>query len=184
LTEFVCADISALSLPKESVEVVWAIESACYLGHSQAFLARAYEALRPGGRLIVADGFVRRSPTSPEETRWLQSFEEGLALPRLGRFDDFHARIVAAGFTGVAAWDQTPAVRPSSLRMYRMCLAGYALSVLTERFGLTPSLLTRNNLAGIVQYHLIRAGILSYMVVCGQKPSLHSNGQAWNPICE
>ena len=170
LTDFVTGDIFEVSLPNEGFDVVWAIESACYLGHSNALLAHAFNLLRPGGRLIIADGFLRRSPVSISEARWLAEFEDGLVLPPLTLVEDVHARLTSNGFAGVTMWDQTVAVLPSSLRMYRMCLAGYALSTLTERCGLTPSLLTRNNRAGIVQYPLIRSGVTSYAVFRAQKP--------------
>src|SRR6202044_1253630 len=48
------------ALPSGSFDAAYAIESSCY-GHGEdksAFLKEAHRLLRPGGRIVVADGFM------------------------------------------------------------------------------------------------------------------------------
>ncbi len=151
-------------------DVVWAIESACYLAHSAEFVREAYRLLRPGGRLVVADGFSLRPPATFEESRWLETFTEGLVLPGLTPVGVFAERLERSGFTDVRCWDKTTAIRPSAKRMYRRCRAGYLIARLGEQLRLTPPLLTKNNLAGVAQLRLIDRGIAGYAVFCATKP--------------
>ena len=59
------ADYCATDFANESFDVVWALESVCYAEDKQAFLSEAYRLLRPGGRLVIADGFLTREDLGP-----------------------------------------------------------------------------------------------------------------------
>jgi hypothetical protein len=43
------------------------------------------------------------------------------------------------------------------------------LSIISEKLKLTPSLLTKNNLAGITQYRIIKNGIMGHRVFYAEK---------------
>ena len=58
LVSFQREDFSNTRLPAESFDVVWALESMCYAEDKRSFLAESWRVLRPGGRLVVADGFL------------------------------------------------------------------------------------------------------------------------------
>ena len=166
---FELRDYERSGYPEESFDVVWAIESACYAVDKPRLVRELYRLLRPRGRLVVADGFLRRQPLAGE-TEDFRTFLRGLVLPNLAEGGAFEAALREAGFCEVRRWDKTLSATPSSLRMHRRCSAGYPLSRLGELAGVIPSLLTRNIRAGVVQLGLVRSGLIAYEVFCAVKP--------------
>ena len=172
LTEFHLKDYTQTGLADASFDLVWAIESVCHAPSKPAFLREAWRLLRPGGRLVVADGFLDRNPRTAPETRRLRNFLRGLALQDLATPEGFARDCRISGFASVQQWDYTRAIMRSARRMYRMSLWGSPLAELTTRLGLTQPILAWNNRAGIDQYHLVKAGLVSYRVFLAQKSVL------------
>jgi MPBQ/MSBQ methyltransferase len=56
-------DYHYTSIPSQSVDGVYAIESACYSPSSMhgIFFQEIYRMLRPGGKLVIGDGFLKNS---------------------------------------------------------------------------------------------------------------------------
>lgn len=168
--QFEQGNVLTNKLPSGSFDVVWALESACYLAHSHALYREAYRLLRPGGRIVLGDGFLLRPPASGAEQALLDDFSHGLLLPGLTEITVPPPRLAACGFTNIRSWNQTDAIRPSARRLARLCRAGYALSLIGERLRLTDAMLTHNNRAGIAQYELVKRGVAGYGVFVAAKP--------------
>jgi tocopherol O-methyltransferase len=82
-------DMARTAFPDSSFDVIWAIESVCYVPDKRDFLAEARRLLKPGGRLVVADGFRPRRPFSPADEQLLHSMLAGWAVPDLATPEEF-----------------------------------------------------------------------------------------------
>jgi tocopherol O-methyltransferase len=149
--------------------VVWAIESVCHANDKSDFLTEAHRVLKPGGRLVLADGFLDRPPAGPREARKLASFCRGFVLPGVTEPNGFEKALDHAGFQNIQRWDKTASILPSSRRMWRISLWGWPASAMAEWLRLTPPLLTANNRTGIDQRELFERCVLGYYVFLAHK---------------
>jgi len=167
--KFYALDYLKTKFADSTFDIVWAIESVCHADDKKDFLEEAYRLLKNGGRLIIADGFLKRNPRNDEERRIIKNFCEGLALPNLASTAEFTNLIEEVGFRKIKSWNKTRNVLPSSKRLYNLCRLGHPLAWVGEKFHLNSSVLTKNNLAGMAQYEALRNGLGAYMVFYGEK---------------
>lgn len=167
--QFFLEDYTSTRFPNASFDVVWAIESVCHATDKGRFLREAYRLLKPGGRIVISDGFVEREPASSNEKKLLENFLTGFVVENLARSEKFTIEMSVAGFRDVQSWNETPAIMPTSTSMARMSRWSLPLSSLTTWLRLTPRLLVNNNRAGIDQYTLFKTGVLAYRVFVGEK---------------
>jgi ubiquinone/menaquinone biosynthesis C-methylase UbiE len=162
-------DYTETGLPDRSVDVVWAHESACYAADKRALLAEAARVLRPGGRIVVADGFAARPPRFGEQ--WLRSrFERGLALPRLESVASFQSVMRECGFSITQAESRLADVTASCRRLFWRCLLSFPFAVLAWSLGGVSHRLLANSLAGICLHPMVLLGAVDYFLIVGVKP--------------
>jgi tocopherol O-methyltransferase len=152
-----------------SYNVVWAIESVCHAEDKKDFIKESYRLLKSGGRLIVDDGFLLRSPKNEHEQKDLDAFLEGMALSNLALESDFENSLKEVGFKNIKIYDKVNETLPSAKKIHKMSIFSYPLSIILEILKLTPPLLTKNNLAGITQYRIIKNGIMGHRVFYAEK---------------
>lgn len=152
-----------------SYSIVWAIESVCHAEDKKDFIKEAYRLLKNGGRLIIDDGFLLRNPKNEHEQKDLDAFLEGMALSNLAFEKDFKKSLEEEGFKNIKIYDMVNETLPSSKKIYKMSIFSYPLSIILEKLKLTPPLLTKNNLAGITQYRIIKNGIMGHRIFCAKK---------------
>jgi cyclopropane fatty-acyl-phospholipid synthase-like methyltransferase len=166
--EFRVEDYTRTSLPDESVDVVWAHESACYAPDRRALLEEVRRVLRPGGRIVVADGFLARPPRVGEF--WLlEAFERGLVLPPLGSVSELLGSLREFGFSIERAESRLREVTPSCRRLFWRCLVSYPLALIGWSLGRVSSLMLANSHAGIGLYLMVVLGIVEYQLVVAVK---------------
>jgi len=113
------ADYTDSGLPTASAAGAYAIESSCHaMGPDKAaFVREAARLLRPGARLVVADGFIINPdvPLSRLFSRLHDDICRSFVLPEMGRIDAFVAALRTHGFTDIGTEDISWRVAPSAL---------------------------------------------------------------------
>ncbi|MCS6940307.1 MAG: class I SAM-dependent methyltransferase [Roseiflexus sp.] len=107
--------------------IALAIEAFAHSPDPQRAFDQASAALLPGGRLIVCDDVVVRTPLNTAEERWLTAFREGWRVPGVQSLDATLAAARRAGLALRSTCDLTGALRLHRLPPF---LAGAARDLL------------------------------------------------------
>lgn len=114
---FQVMDYCNTNFPNESFDIVWGCESICYASSKEEFIKEAWRLLKPGGRLIVADGFVTQYQNNddPVIRQWLDGWQVNyLETPQ--RFADLMKQ---TGFRNIGYRDISKFTYNSCKRLYR-----------------------------------------------------------------
>jgi cyclopropane fatty-acyl-phospholipid synthase-like methyltransferase len=105
--------------PDASFDVVWGLESICHAPDKADFIREARRVLKPGGRIVVADGFAAEQPGRLSRAAmelWIESW----AVPNLATPSYFRRSLVETGFEDVAFEDITANVLWSSREIFAL----------------------------------------------------------------
>jgi ubiquinone/menaquinone biosynthesis C-methylase UbiE len=117
--EMKVANFLDLPLPDNSLDAAFFLESLCHSEEPEKALAEALRVLKPGGRLVVVDGFLNRSRQRTSAwVKWLAHLvSENWAVPDFHAYPAFRKQVDRVGFVVESSreigWNITPSVAHS-----------------------------------------------------------------------
>ena len=167
--EFEVMNYCATAFPGESFDVVWGCESICYADDKEQFIKEAYRLLKPGGRLIVADGFVTKFENNDHPT--IRNWIDGWQVNYLESPDRFEQFMNETGFKNISYKDISKYTAHSSQRLYKFYfLANLYLAWKTITFSNRSIEMQRKNIAACKhQYYGMKKGLWQYGLIVGTK---------------
>jgi cyclopropane fatty-acyl-phospholipid synthase-like methyltransferase len=164
---YITGDYHLQQIPEESVTGAYAMESACHAYSKKALVRQFYTALKPGGKLVIADCYAKKDI---QKRTWLEkwcvkSFERDWGVPPLWNIHNYTALLEKQGFKNVKAEHISHRVLPSVMHSPWVTLKFW----LKHLFSLKPQ--SAANLKGVIAaigigIHLRRYG---YYLVSAEK---------------
>ncbi|MBU2051803.1 class I SAM-dependent methyltransferase [Patescibacteria group bacterium] len=164
LTQFQVEDFTKTKFPANFFDIVYGIESICHAFPKRAFLNEARRVLKPGGKIVIADGYCRRQPANRKENEIIEDFTRSFALHELLTYQQMSQSLRRAGFIKIRAFDKTNSVKPSVEHFFRLAWWARPIS------WLLPAL-ERNRRAIICEKDSIKLNLTAYFIHSAEKPA-------------
>lgn len=167
---FSLLDYTATGLPAETFDRILALESVCYAPDTRDFLVEAFRLLKPGGKLVVLDGFRTGTDFSDQDERLMMSWLSGWGANHLDTVEEFCTRAREAGFDQVVFEDLQSHFRPSHYESYRVTRFLCPGAWLLNRIGLLSDTLYGHLRASRDVWYAAERGLCVQGIVSAVKP--------------
>lgn len=171
LVNFLKMNYLKTSFQDNSFDIVWAIESVCHADKKEAFLKEAYRILKPGGKIIITDAFLKRVPRTEREKQIVTDFYKGMLLPNLYLVNQFSKAFKQIRYINIHFYNKSKEVIPSSKHIHDSAKLFYPFICILSFLHIVPKILCFNCIAGIVQYEgLMKMDLAAYGTFYAEKP--------------
>jgi cyclopropane fatty-acyl-phospholipid synthase-like methyltransferase len=167
---FAANDFHTPAFKPASFNAVWALESFDHAVDKRAWIAGMFEMLKPGGCLVIADGFRTRAPQDRALAKAYDAFLAGWAVPHLCTASEVETWANEAGFSLAHSEDISPDVMPHARAIFRFGLLFIPVRWALARLKLTSLEKLGNAYATYYQYLTFRKGLWEYRAYCFRKP--------------
>lgn len=170
IPRFYNRDFTQTGFSEESFTKIFAIESVSHAEDKKLFIQEAYRLLKPGGKLVVLDGFKHQMKTTSSQKRAYSQFLEGWFLPNLATQEEFENYMLKTGFYKVKFKDKTSEIFRSSFLISKVSQLMFPFIYIKFRLGLNPFWKCKHMIASIKQYECLQQGVWHYGVFTATKP--------------
>lgn len=169
LVKFVKGNFMHTRFPNKRFDVIWGLESVCYAENKKDFLMEAKRLLKNKGRIVVADGFLKKENLNSKEKEEMEKWLAGWAVPNLASLTEFRTCLDELGFKNIRFRDVTENVLPSSVRMHKASILAHPASKIFESIGLRTKIQTGNTASAFYQYVTIKKGLWGYGIFYAER---------------
>ena len=169
LVTFVQKDYTDTGFADNSFDVIWAIESVCYVPDKSDFLKEAYRILKPGGRLVVVDIYKKEKLEGKKE-EWMRRLAHGWAINEHTTQEKFEQQLVETGFSIKDIEDASNAIMPSVKRLYTAYFLGFIPTKIYQLLHPNATELAKRNVdTAYYQYKTLKKHLWKYLIFSAEK---------------
>jgi cyclopropane fatty-acyl-phospholipid synthase-like methyltransferase len=167
--DFLVADYLKMPFANNTLDVVWAFESACHANNKLDFYKEAFRVLKPGGKLVMAEYLRTNRPMDESRETMLKEIFHSWAIPDLDTLGEHSDQAAKAGFKSFKSNDVTGNVIRSYRNLRETCRRYYGLSKLLRLVRLISTVQFKNMLSSMKQADAIEQGVFAYHHIVAEK---------------
>ena len=171
LCDFQANDFHETPFENQSFDVIWFTESFCHSTEPKRLLAEMYRLLKPGGRIIIADGFIAKENNAPKDAELLSNWLNNWAVNSIGYTPTIKQNMKEIGFQNIEIQDYSSKIVKSARLLYRYALAAIFIRKFWALFGKQygNEITIKNTYGAKYQYQAFKKELWKYEVIVAKK---------------